>query len=334
MHCRILIISCAVALLSLSSAQGEQRSRGPSPSPSAITPEQLLERGREAYNQQRFGEALEFFTALTHRKPREADGYRRLGTSAQMAQRFRRAAIAYGHYLRLAPRGRHRDAVRSQLSAVRAQLSDQRPLQQLRREWSRKLRVVGEAINTGPVEGREGSLARYQGLVEQGLFSPKFEELQQALTAKVVAAAEALLDASWAPESQATEGALRTQLQSIALWLRVGHYQTDEGARLTILQRQLDALLAVQRRDESALQRLAAAGEHPAIRIALLTTQIERGALDDARVLGENLLRGEGPLSQSGRLRTLLGLLELRRTPESAEGVRRLREGLLEADRW
>ena len=170
--------------------------------------------------------------------------------------------------------------------------------------------------------------------IQEGIFSASLGKLQSAISEALLSAGEELLNDSWRPDRQASEVSLRGQLELLALWLRGGVFDQATGRKLAEQQRALDALLGAARRDESATQRLAAAGDHPAIRFALLTALIERGELAKAKTLGENLLRGDTTLSQSGRLRAVMAFIELREQRESARGLERMREALFVQESW
>jgi len=155
--------------------------------------EQLLEQGRDAYNDNNYAEAAELYTEAAQLLPNRPEAYRNLARTYFWRKDYPRAVVFYDFYLKLIPDAKDVAKVKRERKLAAQRAGDdvwQRPDAQKRVSGA-----LRDALTDGDAytEGGGGAWALYKSLIRTGYAAPDLARLKQRLRKKLVDEFEGLL---------------------------------------------------------------------------------------------------------------------------------------------
>ncbi len=155
--------------------------------------DEMLAKGREAYNAKNYQKAAERFVEAAQAHPDRPEPYRNLARTHFWREQYARAGTYYDHYLQLADEPEDLDKVKRERKHAAERAGDevwQRPKSQ-----RRVLEALREELTDGEAytEGGGGAWALYEALLRTGYAAPELAHLQKRLRKRLIDEYEGLL---------------------------------------------------------------------------------------------------------------------------------------------
>jgi tetratricopeptide (TPR) repeat protein len=290
--------------------------------------DQIREKGKKAFQSQKFKEAKTLYLEFVQRSPLAVDEYLDLARAAYASNEYVTAVLAYKFFLDRCKNDQpsHPQIARAtnELQEVEKTESNQK-IQQKVLEISKQLEIILNAIQQKNLSGENGAFVLWQESQSAGHFAPKFATvLVDKIKTKLLEDQKTLMEIWWDPKKNIT----RDGAQILKQWEKWANLAIEVNGELQNQNDFLLALIEFQRQNyEKAINLIAKVKDLYQAKYIQLMCLLKLEKYNDAYHLAKTL---KADYPKEGKFELIYGLIALKLKKDDAPSA--LRKGLLDFD--